>query len=309
MSRAAASKVPSPAAHAKKWARFNLDPARDRPDLERYARGEKFEYGITGVPERFPYGPAEACFALRRIVGELTQKSHVAALTGAGDWLPMWNQAVSYSTLALALDFAWHEHAARELHHGKRRQALRTMSLRDAGFLVGAQLSLGHLDAAAATTQRCRGALGSHYFLDGDEQMPRRAQYFVLQLVTESRGESMQWPPVALDEPVYASLRETWRGADPAALAPLLLAACDRHLAESRPSDGTHYFDCETLEANYFPFEIHALLRLRESAGLAGITLEHPLLATALGPLPAGQAPWSDALLEGVAKAAGVGAT
>jgi len=298
--------MPSPAAYAKKWARFNFDPAHERPNLERYSRGEKFDYGLTSVPERFPYGQSEACFALRRIASELTQKSHVAALSGARDWLAMWNQAVSYSTLALALDFAWHEHAAREFREGKRRQALKMMSLRDAGFLVGAQLSLGHLAAAAVTTERCRAALGAHYFLDGDEHMPRRAQYLVLQLVTDWRGERFPWPSVALDQPVYASLRDMWRSTDAAALAGPLLAACDRHVSESRPSDGARYFDCEALEANYFPFEIHTVLRLRETAGLANVALEHPLLATELGPLPAAVAPWRDALLDGIAQAAGV---
>ena len=306
MSRAAVSKPPTPAAHLKKWQRINLDPAAEIPSLERYAHGGKFDYEIPGVPEKFPYGASEAAFALNRIALELMRKAQSAALAGVAEWLSDWNKAVTYRSLGFALDYAWHQQASREVSAGARRQPLKMLSLRDAGFLVGAQLSLGHLDAAANTAANCRAALSANYFLDGDSFMPRRAQFCVLQLVTGWRGASGNWPPMALDEPVYARLRETWRSPDASAVAAPLLAACDRHVEQARPSDDSNYYDCDSFEAAWFPFEIHAVLRLRETSGLVNPALEHPLLATALGPLPGRQAPVQDAILAGAAKAAGI---
>jgi hypothetical protein len=48
------------------------------------------------------------------------------------------------------------------------------------------------------------------------------------------------------------------------------------------------------------PFEILAVLRVREISGLPNPVLDHPLMTTALGALTPASKPYSDALLDGV---------
>jgi len=297
---------PTPKAHVQKWQRLRANADGDLPDLERYARGEKFDYGIDGVPERFAYGLSEAGMALDRLGLSLQQQAQIDALSGGSGWLPVFNRAVACQALGFALNVAWHEHAAAEVRAGKRRQPLRMLSLRDAGELVGAQLFLGQLEGARVAAERCRRGLAAGFFLDGDAYMPRRAQYFVLQLVSDSTESSATWARVAVDEPVYRDLLARWRDADPEALSAPLAAACARHVAEARPPDDDDHPDFEAMEAVYFPFEIHAVLRLREQAGLQNPQLDHDLMKTALGQLPAVQPPVADPLIAGVERISGI---
>jgi hypothetical protein len=306
MDHAKPAKLPTPQAHIKKWARLRVDASADLPNLQRFAGGEKFDYGIEGVPERFAYGNSEAGRALERLGLDLLQQAQIAALRGEPGWLETFNRGVARQALGFALNVDWHERAAAEVRAGKRQQALKMLSLRDAGLIIGAQLFLGQLEGARLTVERCRRSLAAGFFLDGDEYMPRRAQYFVLQLMLDTGGASTTWQSVATDEPVYAGLRSRWRDAEEQELIALLVAACERHVREARAPTDDVYPDFEAMEAVYFPFEIHAVLRLREQAGLANPAIEHPLTETPLGQLPQVQPAPEDPILDGVEKVSGI---
>jgi hypothetical protein len=122
-------------------------------------------------------------------------------------------------------------------------------------------------------------------------------QYFLLRLIADSQGK----PRTGDGEPLFAALLAHWQTPDADALAPLLLAACDRHTHQAAKTDGP-------LKSQhiYYPFEALAVLRLRLLRGLTNPPLEHPLMSTPLGALPEVTKFYTDELLEGVVKQARV---
>lgn len=127
----------------------------------------------------------------------------------------------------------------------------------------------------------------------------RRTQLFVLRLLDQWLDKPRDaYPPQAYDDPVFAALLVHWRHPDPAAMVPLLLAACDRrtHAAFAKGSfeemdDDAYWYD---------PYEILLILHLRRALGLDNPVLDHPVMQTPLGVLPAPVAPFQETLLDGV---------
>jgi hypothetical protein len=120
-------------------------------------------------------------------------------------------------------------------------------------------------------------------------------QYFLLRLIADSQGK----PRTGDGEPLFAALLTHWQTPDANALAPLLLAVCDRHTHQAAKTDGP-----VKLRHTYYPFEVLAVLRLRLQRGLTNPLLEHPLMSTPLGALPEVTEFYADELLEGVVKQA-----
>jgi hypothetical protein len=109
-----------------------------------------------------------------------------------------------------------------------------------------------------------------------------------------------QVPTCSLDEPVFEALLAQWRTPDAEVLAPLLLAACDRHTYQARYDSDSKCYDLSKGVWWYDPFEIHSVLRLRLRLGLSNPVLDHPLLSTPLGVLPPETPPYCDGLLAAV---------
>ena len=118
-------------------------------------------------------------------------------------------------------------------------------------------------------------------------------QYFLLRLIFDWQG----WPRQSDGEPLFAALLAHWRTPDADALAPLMLAVCDRHTHQAVKKDADS-------GATYYPFEALAVLRLRVLHGLKIPPLDHPLMSTPLGALPEVTEPYTDDLLESVLKQA-----
>jgi hypothetical protein len=154
-------------------------------------------------------------------------------------------------------------------------------------------LVLGWEKEAVSLFQQVREHLKENRFSGSPNDKKHAIQYFLLRLVFDWQG----WPRQSDGEPLFAALLTHWRTPDANALAPLLLAVCDRHTHQAVSKDAD-------LGATYYPFEALAVLRLRVLHGLKNPSLDHPLMSTPLGALPEVTEPYTDELLENVLKQA-----
>ena len=204
------------------------------------------------------------------------EQKNVQDIAGSGTpWLDFWRRSVAY-------EYAWLRMAR---HSGGLVYWLINVVNTAAFCLV-----LGWTERAMTLFHQYVEGLYSTGFTDFDKAKKpysqRRTQFFLLRLIADWQGiAAPPMPPQADDEPLFAALLAHWRSPDPNAIAPLLLAACDRHthlamIRKDSPDFHTHG------DLAYIPFEILAVLRLRQMLGLTNPQLDHPLMATPLGTLP-----------------------
>lgn len=279
---------------------------KELPRLQRYAAESDFlfSHGSDMPDSRYEFHTAGS--DLERLGMAMNWRAVQAALKGEPGWFDLWRQAVACQHWGRRLAFRWHAHALAEFEAGKRGQKLRLLSFHHTGVVIGNCLSLGWTDLAIDLARRTRLAIGEGLFSDaGDAFGRRRTQHFVLRLVADWQG----WPEqrradaaCAFDEPVFNALIDHWREPDPASVAPLLLAACDRHTQQCRADAASRktFHDLHNDDYWYNPFEILSVLRLRRLAELENPVLDHPLMKTPLAALPPVTAPYADALLDGV---------
>jgi hypothetical protein len=197
----------------------------------------------------------------------------------ASDWRASWQRAIAYAYYASdALS-----------RRGDFRRHIATLAN---------CLALGWEERALQLAQRAHWGLVNDYF---GHAPGGRTQYFVLRLIDDWQGWSH---PIrckeAADDPLFNALIAHWRTPDPDALAPLLLAACDRRTHESRYFTGNDFPELPSDSHWYDPFEILAVLYLRRLHGLPNPVLDHPLMTPPLGVLPEAAPVYTDALIEGV---------
>lgn len=153
-------------------------------------------------------------------------------------------------------------------------------------------LVLGWEKEAVSLFRQVRAHLNEDRFAGTLNDTEYPSQYFLLRLVFDWQG----WPRQSDGDPLFAALLAHWRTPEADALAPLLLAACDRHTHQAVSKKQSQGLGAST----YYPFEVLAVLRLRVLHGLKNPSLDHPLMSTPLGALPEVTAPYSDELLENV---------
>jgi hypothetical protein len=111
------------------------------------------------------------------------------------------------------------------------------------------------------------------------EQRHRRASAFLLRLVADWRGGlHHSWPDNLCGDPIYEAILAHWRDSNLSLLESYLLAACDRHIRESRYDTEEHFYDFNDDTLMRTPLEILAVLRLRQLLGLKNPALDHPLM-------------------------------
>jgi hypothetical protein len=154
-------------------------------------------------------------------------------------------------------------------------------------------LVLGWEKESVSLFQQVREHLKQNRFSGSLNDKKHATQYLLLRLVFDWQG----WPRQSDGEPLFAALLAHWRTPDADALAPLLLAVCDRHTHQAVKNDADS-------GATYYPFETLAVLRLRVLHGLKNPPLDHTLISTPLGALPEATEPYTDELLENVLKQA-----
>jgi hypothetical protein len=222
-----------------------------------------------------------------------TQKDAQKMADSGTDWLDFWRRSVAYA-------------------YGSCRMMQHCGGVHCWMFEVANTaaccLALGWTDRAVTLFRQLAEGIARGAFIDYDKKtkpfFQRRTQFFLLRMVAQWQDFALPpLPPQADDEPLFSALLSHWRSPDAAALAPLLLAACDRHthlVLIRKESPDFHTSDALT----YVPFEILAVLRVREILGVPNPTLDHPLMSTAFGTLPEPSKPFRDALLDGVMRQA-----
>jgi hypothetical protein len=140
-------------------------------------------------------------------------------------------------------------------------------------------------------TDRIGGLLGTNWCLL-DWLLPLAAG--ALEVPVE-RGPTSTTMPAE-----YAALSKLWNTSDMTALTAALIAAADRHVAQTRTSNDRTNYDFDDLAYTTFPVELLAIYRLREWHGLPNPVLDHPLFEGLLGRLPQARAIRPDELLEKV---------
>lgn len=273
----------------------------DTPRLVRYANEGSFTFRYAPELSENLYTSTTASSDLVGVsVAKRWQSIHTA-LGGNDDWMQSWAESISYAFWASRINCRFHRHALEQFERGERRQKLRMMFLDEMGANIANCIVLGWTDWAINMTQRVHWALDHDLFNDGGDSAHRRTQHFILRLI----GRWQDWPErngpsCAFDEPLFNALLDHWATPNADDLAPLLLAACDRHTHQARPDSNKAYFDMRHSGMDYDPFEVLAVMKLRELHGLPNPVLDHVLMNTPLGRLPAPTAPYSDELLDGV---------
>jgi hypothetical protein len=278
----------------------------DLDRLQRYSQGEsaslRYRYDAGG--ELFEYTIINVTGNLLRVAVALRWQAIHAALSGAAPWMETWHRACAYDYWVMRMDCRCQRKIFDDHRRGRRPQFLPMLALHRMGFAIGNVLALGWTEWAIDLALRARSALEDSGFFDGGDDTHRRTHHFVLRLVGQWQGWSERvGPDCAFDSPLFNSLIEHWCAPDPQVLSPLLLAVCDRHTHEARPDTNALWFDLPWRDAWYVPFEVLAVLKLRQINSLAipdPATLDHPLLKTPLGQLPDTVPPYSDELLDGL---------
>ena len=190
-----------------------------------------------------------------------------AALGGKSDWYPQWQRSAAFGYWAYRMEFA---------HEG----AIRTFK-NIVGHL-GDCLVLGWQDWATDLAQRTYHGLDKEsFFFDYNEETHPRTQAFVLRLVADwQEWPQRKWQKWVFDEPIFNALIDHWRIPDPNALQTLLLAACDRHTHESKPGTSASSDDFSNTAFWYDPFEVLAVMKLRQLHGLPNPLVDHLLMNT-----------------------------
>jgi hypothetical protein len=258
------------------------------------------EFGPALVLRKGDNAQAYAAETLARVVNDRefnqwaaarkVEEKNVQDLADSGTpWLDFWRRSVAY-------DYAWLRMAR---HSGDL-----TYWLINIVNIAAFCLVLGWTERTMTVFHQYVEDLHSTGFADYDTAKKpyhqRRTQFFLLRLIADWQGiAAPPMPPQADDEPLFTALLNHWRSPDPNAITPLLLAACDRHTHLVMMSKDSPDFDmCG--DHTYIPFEILAVLRLRQILGLTNPQLDHPLMATPLGSLPPVTEPYCDELLDAV---------
>lgn len=222
------------------------------------------------------------------------QKDAQALADSGTSWLVFWRRSVAYAYWSCRM--SWH---SGDLENW----------ILELANTAGCCLALGWADAAMTLFRQMAEGIERGVFADFDNKktkpfFQRRTQFFLLRMVAQWQSIPLPvLPPQADDEPLFCALLAHWRTSDPAVLEPLLLALCDRHthlvlLSKDSPDFGAFG------DLTYIPFEVLAILRVRDILGLSNPVLDHPLMNTALGKLPPVSELYGDSLLDSVVRQA-----
>ena len=266
-------KRPGPAPDFPPIAAFLENWAEHRDLSDELQRLERFAATDSSSPGEGAWRVVESLVSVAR---HLNHRAQDAALKVQPKWLPDFVRATAYGYWAHRL--AMSEYRQRELDHA--------FALHEAGFILGSCVTLGWLDHARSMAVQMAAAFDTSFYYDRDDAYHRRAQTFVLRLALDWNGSRREWPSYAFDVPAYDYLVHHWRDKDPDVLLHALLAACDRHMHEAHEDSPHARHDICAPHYVYLPFEILAVMRLREQHGLALPYVDHTLMLTPLGRLP-----------------------
>lgn len=273
----------------------------DLPRLKRYAEQGTFEFRYSPDFEAHSYGMSNAEGDLGRVANALRWQAIQGALHGEDGWMDAWVRSTAYAYWAARFEIRNQRRILDDYRSGNRPQYLGFVAFHHYLFALANCLILGWTNSATDLARGAIWGLNHSGFIDGTDEKHRRIQHFVLRLVSSNQGwPDRSSPACAYDEPVYNLLIQQWRDPAPGILIEPLLAACDRHTHEARVDSNKSSYDLPWLDEWYVPFEVLAVLKLREQHGLSNPELDHPLMKTPLGRLPTPVPFYKDELLDGV---------
>lgn len=121
---------------------------------------------------------------------------------------------------------------------------------------------------------------------------------FILRLLSDFfEGGAISLSGKTLNETLYHRLYDEWRSPDCELLGELCVMACDYHLSQCAPDRGNKWYEFSNLSWSLWPIEINLLFKLRKLMGLKNPDVNHPLMNTILGQLPAEKEFLTDDLL------------
>ncbi|WP_332877233.1 hypothetical protein [Massilia sp. S19_KUP03_FR1] len=229
--------------------------------------------------------PATQCFIQLR---EQAQDGLEAYRQEIGkDWTIPWRRSVAYRYCAIQMGASLPRHMR--------------STLQEFVPSIVHCLLLGWQDWALELLQRSHDRLTDGFAVLSKKktEVDRRTQLFVLRLLDQWFDKKREaYPPQAYDEPIFEAVLAHWRHPDPAALAPLLLAACDRR---THAAIGKGYSPDLDRDAYWYdPYEVLLVLHLRRELGLSNPVLDHLVMNTPLATLPAPAARFEETLLDGI---------
>jgi hypothetical protein len=173
------------------------------------------------------------------------------------------------------------------------------MLLRDIGFSLAHMFVLGWTKQAIlfGNEQLPRVANGYFSYFKHDGSLGRVGK-FIFRLFADWQGAMLNLKSDAADIAEYRAVLDCWRDITTERLTPALLACCDWHIEQTARGNDEVTYEFEGSYAFAYPIEILAVFRLRESIGLANPKLDHLLMNSPLGVLPAPQPWYTDELLE-----------
>jgi hypothetical protein len=290
--------------YIKKFYERDFDPwqhsSKGLLTLERYAK-----HCLNADSESANDEPRVDFYAALSALGPISRAIRLDALKGAfedsGDWRTAWQRSVAYEYWSYRIEFPaelrrfeYFQSGAVAHYHGQ-------MSLEGLGNNIGDCLAMGWHEWSVDLAQRTYRVLDRDGCFDDNDWGRRRTQHFILRLIGDWQGwPKRTGPTLAFDEPIFNALVDHWRTPNPEDLAPMLLAASDRHTHQARWNAKTGAYDFSRWDFWYDPIEILAVLRLREMHGLQNPVLDHMVIATPLGNLYASPPLYADDLLNGV---------
>lgn len=299
---------PKPGAYRKSYELGIAEVEKEIALLTRYAdEGAGFEADYGHGLGTYSYSVASANGDLIRAANAFRWYAIQGAMDGAQDWESQWRRSVAF-------DYWQSRQKLVNVERHLARSLGQDLSVASAGFqltgwktvvelgaVVGNCLALGWIDWALALASRVNALVNDTRILKTPDSLRPLTHFLVFRLIDSWQG----WPePVSQDclgsDPIFDALLAHWRTADAAELAPVLLAACDRRTHQSRVNSRKDSYELPGMGQWYDPFEIHALMRLRELEGLANPALDHVIMKGPLGALPAPTAAWHSDLLDGV---------
>jgi len=264
-------------------------------NLQRYAaEGEGFVDGeYDGEPIIFNF--SGAVFEMMGVYWVTRWLAVQGALRGVADWSIHWRRSAAYGHWGYRMELE------KEMDGYPRTIKHNVFNIANCLVLGWQEWAIQHAKQIYLGLDR-RGVFYNkrdRMFIDYNETWHPRTQVFILRLIADWQGwPKRSWEKWVLDEPIFNALIEHWRTPNVGALKSLLLAACDRHTHESR-SGGSSKYDMEKVGFWYDPFEIVAVMKLRQLHGLENPVLDHLLMNTPLGKLPDPTPLYTDDLLDG----------
>jgi hypothetical protein len=299
---------PKLGAYRKSYALGITEVEREITNLTRYAEeGAGYEADYGHGAGTYSYSVASANVDLIRASNAFRWYAIQGAIEGSTDWESQWRQSVAF-------DY-WH---SRQKLVNTERQLSRSLgkdlsyasagfqlagwkSIAEMGDVVGNCLALGWIDWALALARRVNMLVNDDRILKTPDSLRPRTQFFVFRLIDNWQAWPEAVSPDCLGtDALFDALLAHWRTESAADVAPLLLAECDRRTHQSRINSRKESYELPDMGKWYDPFEIHALMRLRELHGLANPALDHIIMKGPLGALPASTPPYQSDLLDGV---------